>query len=357
VRETEIERLRRRIDLIDWRILQLLNERMEIALKVRKHKQGVFDPERERTVLENVRQASRNLITEHFSQAIFGTIMEESKRLQEAPITLIGFQGEHGAFSEVAALSYHRNLVPIPCREFKDVFEEVENGALDYGIVPVENSLEGQIAEVNDLLIETPLNVVGEVVIPIHHCLLTLPETNYRELKVVYSHPQALAQCRQFIKRHRLEPRPFYDTAGAAKMLSQERPEASAVIASRLCAELYRLEIIKENIEDHPSNVTRFVVLSRTGRGEGNKCSIVFSVAHRPGALFEVLRVFYERHLNLTRIESRPEKGNPGRYVFFADFEGNSGDERVSSVLDEVRSRTLTFKLLGFYKAFREVSP
>lgn len=355
MREIEVDRLRRRIDLIDWKIIQLLNERMEIVLRVRKHKDKVFDPEREKIVLENVRQASRNLIREGFSQRLFDAIIEESKHLQEANLTLCGFQGEHGAYSEVAVLNYDRGLIPIPCREFKEVFEEVEAGTLDIGIVPVENSLEGQIAEVNDLLIETSLRIVGEITIPIHHCLLTLPETNYRELKVVYSHPQALAQCRSFIRRHRLEPRPFYDTAGAAKMLSEERPEASAVIASRLCAELYRLEIIKENIEDHPNNVTRFVALSKQEKEEGDKCSIIFSVPHRPGALFDVLKVFSERDLNLTRIESRPERGNPGRYVFYVDFEGDSRDEQVRSAIEQVKAKTATFKLVGFYKGFRGI--
>ena len=172
--------------------------------------------------------------------------------------------------------------------------------------------------------IETELKIVGEIKIPIHHCLLALPETEYRDLKIVYSHPQALAQCREFISRHKLEPRPFYDTAGAAKMLSEDRPDAACAIANKLCAELYHLEIIQENVEDHESNSTRFVILSRDESSEpGNKCSIMFSLKDEAGALFSILKIFSDRAINLTRIESRPHRNDPGNYVFFTDFEGS----------------------------------
>jgi prephenate dehydratase/chorismate mutase/prephenate dehydratase len=230
----------------------------------------------------------------------------------------------------------------------------VATGQLDFGIVPVENSLEGAVTQVNDLLTETGLHIVGEISISIHHCLLALPETEYRDLKVVYSHPQALAQCREFISRHRLEPRPFYDTAGAAKMLSDDRPEAAAVIANRLCAELYGLEIIKENIEDHPSNSTRFIVLSQNRSDQaGDKCSIIFSVKHEAGALYAILKQFSDAGINLTRIESRPARNIPGNYVFFSDFEGSDQDERVVQALDAVREKSMSFKFLGCYKSNR----
>jgi prephenate dehydratase len=181
---------------------------------------------------------------------------------------LVAFQGEHGAYGDVAA----RKLIPdgacIPCMEFMDVFRGVEEGHFDLGVVPVENSLEGAVTQVNDLLTTTDLKVIGEARIRVNHCLLATDITDYRDIRLVYSHPQALAQCRGFLMRNHLEPRPYYDTAGAAKMLARENPRAAAAIASALCAELYDLEIIKEGIEDGPSNTTRFLLLARDPYGE-----------------------------------------------------------------------------------------
>jgi chorismate mutase len=257
----DIREIRKRIDLIDCATINLLQRRMELALRLRRLKGSISEPERETEVLENVRRYSRGIIGPEFSERLYAEIIDESKRIQQQDLKLIGFQGEHGAYSEVASLAYEPSLMPIPCREFREVFEEVETGQLDFGIVPVENSLEGAIIQVKDLLIETELKTVGEINIPVHHCLLALPGAEYGNLRVVYSHPQALAQCRGFIARHGLEPRPFYDTAGAARMLTDERPQDAGVIASRLCAGLYHLEVVEENIEDHESNATRFVIL------------------------------------------------------------------------------------------------
>jgi prephenate dehydratase/chorismate mutase/prephenate dehydratase len=216
--------------------------------------------------------------------------------------------------------------------------------------VPVENSLGGAVAQVNDLLVETDLRIVGEIKIQIHHCLLTIPETDYREIKVVYSHPQALSQCRGFIARNKLESRPYYDTAGAAMMISNERPTASAAIASRLCAEIYGLEVLKENVEDHEANFTRFVVLSREkGEEKGDKCSIVFSTAHKSGALFSVLRIFSDAGINLTRIESRPIANDPGKFGFLLDFQGSDEDKKVADAIGKIKKETTMFKFLGCY--------
>jgi len=204
---------------------------------------------------------------------------------------------------------------------------------------------------VNDLLVESDLKIVGEIKMPIHHCLLALPDTDYRDIKVVYAHPQALAQCRGFIQRNKLEARPYYDTAGAALMLANDRPKAAAAIASRLCAEIYDLDILKENIEDHESNSTRFVVLAReNGVKDGDKCSVVFSTAHKAGALFSILKVFSEAKINLTRIESRPIRKDPGKFAFLLDFQGSEKDKKVSQALDEVKKETDMFKFLGCYK-------
>lgn len=346
----ELEELRKKIDRMDSEIVKLLNKRMEFALRTRKLKQQVTDKPREDEILKKVKKQI-GLLRPEFSEKLYKEIIDESKRLQEQNPKLIGFQGEHGAFSEVAAMAYNRLLVPVPCTEFSDVFSGVENGQLDLGIVPVENSLGGAVVQVNDLLVETDLKIVGETKIPIHHCLLTLPETDYREIKAIYSHPQALSQCRGFITRNKFESRPYYDTAGAAMMISNERPTASAAIASRLCAEIYGLEVLKENIEDHEANFTRFVILSR-GKNEekGDKCSIVFSTAHKSGALFSVLKIFSDAAINLTRIESRPIAKDPGKFGFLLDFQGSDEDGMVADALEKIKKETTRFKFLGCYK-------
>jgi prephenate dehydratase len=249
-----------------------------------------------------------------------------------------------------------RLLVPagayIPCLEFLDVFRGVEEGYLDLGVVPVENSLEGAVTQVNDLLTTTDLNVIGEVKVAVNHCLLATEATDYREIRVVYSHPQALAQCRDFLMRNKLEPRPYYDTAGAAKMLARENPKAAAAIASSLCAELYNLDIIKEGIEDGPSNSTRFLLLSREPyAGQGDKTSIVFAVAHEAGQLYGVLKLFADAEINLTRISSMPLRSDPSNYSFFLDFEGSQQDAKVQEVLKKTEKMSISLKNLGSYPA------
>jgi prephenate dehydratase/chorismate mutase/prephenate dehydratase len=350
----ELDIIRKKIDAIDSRILELLSQRMEFAVRSRRFKHCISDDNRERQIFENIRKSSRNTLKPEFLEGLYKLIVGESKDMQMQNLKLIGFQGEHGAYSEFAAINYDASLMPVSCKEFTEVFNEVTTGQIDLGIVPVENSLEGAITQVNDLLIQTDLKIVGEVNVPVHHCLLALPETEYRDLKVVYSHPQALAQCRKFILRHGLEARPYYDTAGAAKMLSENRPEATGVIANKICVNLYHLEIIKENIEDHEANFTRFIVLSKEESDEpGDKCSIIFSVKHEAGGLFSVLKAFSDKGINLTRIESRPVKGDPGKYVFFLDFEGSDKEEKVTGTLKEVLKSTTNFKFLGCYKSYK----
>lgn len=347
----DLKEIRRHIDAIDNEIVKLLNRRMEHALRLKRLKSNVVEPEREQEVLERVRSCATNVVGADFAEQLYRTIIEESRRIQGKELLVVGFQGEHGAYSEVAANVYQSGLVPLPCATFHEVFEQTGTGQLDLGIVPVENSLEGAVTEVNDLLVHTDLQIVGEIRMPIHHCLLALPDQDYRDLRTVYSHPQALGQCRSFITRHRLEARPFYDTAGAAIMLREQRPPATAVIASRLCADLYHLEILQENIEDDDSNTTRFVVLSKNIRAEyGNKCSIIFSAAHRPGGLFSVLKVLADANINMTRIESRPMRNDPGIYAFFLDLEGSDKDDRVKDVLEAIQKQTTAFRFLGCYE-------
>lgn len=347
----DLKQLRNKIDGIDAQIIDLLNNRMELALRTRKLKGQTTDSARESEVLKAVNKRSQRLVDGKFSEKVFQQIITEAKRLQDQNQRLVGFQGEHGAYSEMAIKNHDEKLIAIPCNTFDEVFAGVESGQLDLGIVPVENSLGGSVDQVNDLLIETNLKIIAEITMPIHHCLLAIHNIDYRDIKAVYSHPQALSQCRGFIARNKLEQRPFYDTAGAARMIAKEQPPAAAAIASKLCAEIYDLEVLKENIEDLNSNTTRFVVISKTPSiEEGNKCSVVFSTAHKPGALFSVLKIFYEAKVNLTRIESRPIVKDPGKFAFLVDFEGSDNDQKISDLLSKIKEETAMFKLLGCFK-------
>jgi len=350
----KLEKLRKEIDMIDAEILQLLNKRMETTLVAKKLKEKTEDKKREDEVLERIKKKANGVLGQKFSEDLFRRIINESKELQNKEMKLIGFQGEHGAYSEVAAREFDKSSVSIAQHEFADVFDAVTADELDFGIVPVENSLVGSIDQVNNLFIETELRVVGEIKLPIHHCLLSLPDTDYKDIKVVYSHPAALGQCRGIIERNKLEAKPYYDTAGAALMLTRSRPAGAAVIASKLCAELYDLEIIKENIEDNKKNTTRFLVLAKHGVDNGNKCSIIFSTVHKAGALFRVLKAFSDVGINLTRIESMPILDDPGNYAFLLDFQGSDKDKKVIETLEKVKQETVMFKFLGCYKEAKE---
>jgi len=341
--------IRKNIDRIDSKILTLLHDRMELGLLAKKFKSQIEDRDREKEILERIRKNVTGLINATFIENIYAEIIKENKSLQQKDYELIAFQGEHGAYGEVASREWRSDLIPVPCAEFTEVFEGVESGLCDYGIVPVENTLGGSVEQVNRLLINSPLNVVGAVELPIHLCLLSLPETDHREICTVYSHPQALAQSREFLSRNNLEPVQYYDTAGAAKMLAEKRPERSAAIASRLSAELYNLEMVKEGIEDLDRNMTRFLVLSKEeNREEGDKCSVIFSTEHKAGTLFRVLEVFARENINLTRIESIPNE--PGNYAFFLDFIGSNKEDKVIRALDTVKEITTSFKMMGSYK-------
>ena len=323
---------------------------MGLALRSHKFKNISSDLQYENDILEHAERLNLDLIEGSFTRQLLKTIIDEAKRLQNEDRPLVAFQGEHGAYGEVAA----RKLVPdgayIPCLEFIDVFQGISDGYFDLGVVPVENSLEGAVTQVNELLTHTDLKVIGESKVIVSHCLLATDATDYREIRQVYSHPQALAQCRDFLRRNKLEPHPYYDTAGAAKMLARENPNATAAIASSLCAELYDLEIIKEGIEDGPSNSTRFILLSQKKTSNNcDKTSIIFAVPHEAGKLFEVLKLFADANINLTRIASMPLRSDPNNYSFFLDFEGSDKDEKPKQVLNQMKKMTISLKNLGSY--------
>jgi len=340
--------LRDDIDRIDARLLSLLDERMEKALLARALKPDITDPAREKAVLERVARSSRCLASPDFTGELWKRIIAEASAIQARKPKTVGFQGEHGANSEVAARAWDGSAAAMPCRDFSDVFDSVRDGYFDFGIVPVENSLGGIVGPVNSILINTDLKIVAAIDMPVSHCLLAVPGTDHREIRSAYSHSQALAQCRSFLARNKLEPRPYYDTAGAARMIAQERPRDTAAIANRFAAELYDLEIIKDEIQDAENNRTRFLVLAKSdGHEGGNKCSAVFSTEDKAGALFRTLEIFARAGINLTRIESVPY--TPGDYAIFLDFDGSEKEERVSRAIAEAEGVARDFRLLGCY--------
>ncbi len=349
----KLEQIRKKIDQIDDEILNLLGERMELGLRAKKFKKIIQDKDREQQVLRRLKKQCRNLhlIDSDFVEKLFSEVMKENRKLQEQKKSLIGFQGEHGAFGEVAAKYYDHHLVTIPCHEFSDVFEGVQAGYLDLGIVPAENSLGGSISQVNEQLIKSSLKVTAAVKLRINHCFLALPEARFGDIKTVYSHPQALSQCRSFLRQNRLESRLYYDTAGAAKLLKKEELNTAAAIASHLCGKLYNLKIIKQNIEDNSSNFTRFFILAKEEKRSGaNRCSIIFSIPHKTGALFSILEIFARAKINLTRVESFPQRDNPDCYAFFLDFQSKGNLNHITKILEEVRSKTKMLKYLGCYR-------
>jgi prephenate dehydratase/chorismate mutase len=346
----ELEEIRKKIDHIDVQLVKLLGERLEWAIRTKRHKKGLSDPEREKQVLAHVKHFSSGLLREDYLDAVFLKVIAESHLVEKQNLKLVGFQGEHGAYSEMAAIKAFPSYATIPIDNFRDVFEKVESGSIDLGIVPVENSTEGMITEVHDLLVEKNLFICGEIDFPVHHQLLTLHASSIHDIRTVYSHPQALAQCRKFIERRKLEAKPFFDTAGAARWLMDKHVDGVAVIASSMCADLYDLDVVLENIEDESSNATRFLLISKQSSDQDNeKTSIIFSTSHQAGALYHILAMFAKAKINLTRIESRPVKNDPGHYRFFVDLQGTIQEPRVERTLANIRQHTTFYKFLGSY--------
>lgn len=265
----------------------------------------------------------------------------------------VAFQGERGAYSEMATLQYFPKARLAPKKSFQDVFDAAKDGEAEYVVVPVENSIEGSVNEIYDLLLQTKMDVIGEVYQRVRHCLIANRDT--KKIKYVHSHPQALAQCRGYLQRKMLEPVPAYDTAGAVKMIKESRMLDSGAIASKRAAELYDMEILDEDIEDRKNNYTRFLVLSSkkaqdNAKSGSFKTSIIFSVKHVPGALFGIVGEFAIRKINLTKIESRPTKETPWEYNFYVDFEGHAQDKTVKEALRSIKPKTSYTKILGSYK-------
>lgn len=273
---------------------------------------------------------------------------------------LVAFQGEPGAYSEEAILDYfERNAGTLPCSSFDMVFSAVTEKRVDYGLVPIENSLAGSIHRNYDLMLRHNLQISGEYHMRINHCLLVMAGVEIEQIRTVHSHPQALAQCEKNIAKFGWLPVVEVDTAGSARLIIERNDHTSAALASQRAAEVYGLEILSEHMEDHSNNITRFLLLSKTGSikpisdDKEFKTSIVFSLDNRPGALFKALSVFALRDIDLSKIESRPIPGSIWDYMFYIDFIGHISSDICRRAVEHLEEISTFQRILGSYPRHR----
>jgi len=269
----------------------------------------------------------------------------------------LAYQGEPGAYSEAAALQYGgADVETLPCKSFDEVFDAVVKRRATHGVVPLENSIGGTIHRNYDLLLDHDLPITGEVELDVVHCLQALPGTRIEEIKTVYSHPQALAQCERYLKDLGVAVEAVYDTAGGAKLVAEQKLANAAALASRRAAEVFGLQVIQEAVQDFEYNITRFAIVGGASSEEADKTTIVFALPSTPGALFKALSVFALRDINLTKLESRPMRGSPWEYLFYVEVDARRDDLACARALMHLAEFARWSRVLGSYKgAVRKV--
>ncbi len=351
-----LSKLRKIIDQIDKDLLRLLNKRANVALNIRNLKNekefSVYDPVREKEIERALKELNKGPLKDSSVIAIFREIISACRGLQQ-PLK-IAYLGPKGSFSHQAAhKEFGNTAVYSPVGGFNEVFEEIENLRADYGVVPVENSIEGSIGAVLDILTTSEARVVSECYESIKHFLIS-KSTSIKDIKTVASHPQALGQCRKWLNAN-LSGVEYIETPSTAEAVRMAtRRKNFAAIGSEYASSIYKLNVLKKNIEDTLDNSTRFFVIGHDipGPSVRDKTSIVFSLKDKPGALDRYFfKPFGEARINLTKIESRPSKQSPWEYMFFVDFEGHLEDERIKKLLGRVRRNATFLKVLGSYPA------
>lgn len=350
-----LKAVRDQIDAIDGELLRLLNARAECALKVAHIKRDnglgtdLYRPEREAQVLRRIKTLNPGPLPDDEVARLIREVMSACLALEQ-PITVAYF-GPAGTYTHAAARKHFGGAVSlVPCASIDEVLRTVGSRAADFGVVPVENSLEGPVNQTLDGLRDSDLRICGEVLLEVHHQLLTKAPA-LADIARVRAHPQALAQCRHWLDAHcpGAERLSASSNAEAARLVMNETD--AAAIAGEMASTLYELPILARNIEDDPSNTTRFLVLGRLecGASGGDRTSLMFVTPNRPGALHEILGAFAEAQISLTRIESRPQPHSRWDYVFFVDIEGHQSDEPVARALARVAQRTSLLRVLGSY--------
>jgi len=353
-----LEELRNRIDELDHKLVQLLNERAQVVVEIGKLKsktgKPIYAPDREKEVFARIAKANEGPLPDRCLLAIWRELMSGSFAL-ERPLR-IGYLGPGGSFSHTAAmLKFGQSVEYEPLADIRSIFDEVSKGHCDLGLVPIENTTGGGVIETLDALIDSDVKICSEVLMTIRHNLLG--NCPLEEIEKIYSKPEVFAQCRNWLSATFKEAQTVAvaSSAKAAQMAAEE--SKAAAIGSVVAAELYGLKIICENIEDIANNVTRFLVVSREDAkptGE-DKTAILFSTAHKAGALADVLEVFKQYNINLTNIESRPSKKRQWEYYFFVDFVGHRTEEHVQKGLEEARKHCLQLSILGSFPRATEL--
>ncbi|MGB9643155.1 MAG: prephenate dehydratase, partial [Candidatus Ratteibacteria bacterium] len=347
------DHLRKQIDEIDKRLINLLNERAKIVqqvAEVKKHNNlPGFDPSREKKIIDTLQRINTGPLSNKDIESVMREIFRIYRSLGR-PLT-IAYLGPAGTFTHQASLfQFGDKNDYMPCRTIESVFREVEKGRADYGVVPIENSNEGVVTHTLDMFVDSDLKITAEIILEIHHFLLSR-EKNLTKIKKVYSHIQALGQCQRWLEENLpgavlLEA----ESTAHAVRLAQKEP-FSAAIGSEAAAEIYKMNILAPNIEDFRGNATRFLVIgTRYSQPSGDdKTSIMFSIKDRVGALHDMLVPFKKYNINLTRIESRPTKKKAWEYIFFVDFEGHKDDANVCKALALLEKNCVFLKILGSY--------
>ena len=347
-----IAQLRRELDDVDRELLAAMNLRAELAQQIGKLKQAdgqqVYDPQREAEVLERARDASVGPLCGESVSHVFRELISATRGLQ-AP-TRVAYLGPEFTFSHLAAIErFGQSAELVPVSTIAAVFEEVERGQAEFGVVPMENSTDGRVSDTLDCFSRTPVRICGELPLRIHHCLLGIGKRDgvFR----VYSKPQPLSQCRNWLAKHlpRAALREVASTAEAARLAKDDA--ASAAVASAQAGVNYGLPILAKNIEDQADNITRFAVIaSETAARTGNdKTALMLEIAHQPGALADAMAIFKRNRLNMTWIESFPIPGSRGRYLFFIEFVGHHGELRARRAVAALGKKSLRLEILGSY--------
>ncbi|MDE2008652.1 MAG: prephenate dehydratase [Candidatus Omnitrophica bacterium] len=348
----DLSHLRKKIDELDGRIIRLLNDRAAITLSIGQEKikngRHIYAPDREQDVLKRIKKLNAGPIKDEAVEAIYREVMSASLAL-EKPLR-IAYMGPEATFSHLASLKkFGSSVEHVACGNVAEVFSRVENADCDYGVVPIENSIEGVVTHTMDLLVDSELKICSQVLLDVTHYLMS--KGTLTQIKEIYSHPQILGQCRQWLMHNMPKAHiiPVESSTRAAQLVAKKKN--AACIASLVAASLYGLTILKKNIQDSAHNITRFLVISTmevapTGH---DRTSLVFSIKDRVGALHAMLTPFMKHKINLTKIESRPSKRKAWDYYFFVDCEGHQDDPRVARALDQLEGMCKFLKILGSY--------
>ncbi len=353
VSSVNLSDLRESIDDLDQRILDLLNQRAEISLEVGRRKQGldepIFKPSREKFVMTRLQVLNPGPLPDRHLYAIYREIMSSSRRLQR-PERVV-YLGPEGTFSYFAGIEFMGHSAELnPTAHFADIFRSVTDGQAELGIIPLENSLEGTVGQSVDLFFRYPAYIQAEIYMRISHALMT-KAADLSQIKRVYSHSQPLGQCSDWLLNNlgQAERIPTASTAAAARMAMDD--EEAAVVGHARLAEMFSLNVMAEHIENLPDNWTRFLVIgSRPSSEEGrDKSSILFTTPDRPGALANILKLFADSEVNMSKLESRPFREEKWKYVFFADLECDLSLEQYQPLLTELKNHCHTLRVLGSY--------